>query len=146
MVYLYQRDQPIDLWYAWTTQEQIVRNIIDDSPFGEDGINRIISLLLCGFGNAYQMGWGGDIKAGPYFSVLPSNYDWDDLPLVIGWQENNNGTTYLVSEIQFPSPEKYARTLVVNNQYCGIDFLKHHNIKCENIKDLRIFYTHMLQN
>jgi hypothetical protein len=44
--------------------------------------------------------WEGDMTVGPRFAALP-NGEYDNA-LMIAWKQANNGTTYIVSEIELP--------------------------------------------
>jgi len=45
---------------------------------------------------AIKLGWEGDIREGPYVTVLPDQ-GGSTPPFVIAWKQDNNGTTFVAS-------------------------------------------------
>ena len=53
---------------------------------------------------AQELGWEGDIREGPYVSMLPVVSDWSEI--LIAWKQDNNGTTFIAAPYRLPGLER----------------------------------------
>ncbi|MGY4437046.1 hypothetical protein ACVWWO_009523 [Bradyrhizobium sp. F1.13.1] len=88
---------PIDHWTGWMTEAQFLAQIrAGYMPVDEAGYfaakNRALDL-------ARSAGWEGDVRQGPFIAGMPSG---DERHFLIGWKQDNNGTTYIVSPYRLP--------------------------------------------
>ena len=50
-----------------------------------------------------EAGWEGDIREGPFVSVLPEPPgSYSAVPFLIAWKQDNNGTTFIASPYELP--------------------------------------------
>ena len=92
---------PIDHWNGWHEPSDLFRAL---SGFGdcewldpadwERSWNKAQKLAL-------QLGWDGDIRTGPFVTVLPDQ-DGSTPPFLIGWKQDNNGTVFVASPLHLP--------------------------------------------
>jgi hypothetical protein len=59
---------------------------------------------------AEHLDWPGDVREGPYVFSIPAE---TNCALGVAWKEDNNGTTYVVSQMEMPWLEPFESTVVV---------------------------------
>ena len=91
--------EPIDQWSGWHKPDDLFRpntgTPLDDVHSAEDWPPLWERAQRLGT----AAGWEGDIRTGPLVTVLP-NRPGNYYPgsVVIGWKQDNNGTTFIASE------------------------------------------------
>ena len=93
---------PIDWWHGWSTIEQAISNT-DENVNGfrvfvgkaSDDLRELEGTALARF---IDKGWEGDGEA--MVTAIPTGAD--TCQLVIAVKQNNNGTTWIASEISLP--------------------------------------------
>lgn len=67
---------------------------------------------------ALRVGWEGDIRDGPFVTIIPgSMFMHSGEPLaIIGWKQDNNGTTFLASPFRLPWIEDDTSTEMVEEE------------------------------
>ncbi len=50
---------------------------------------------------AIELGWEGDMRDGPYVSVLPDPAG-DQSLFLVGFKQSNNGLTFIGSQVELP--------------------------------------------
>jgi hypothetical protein len=93
--------QPIDFWNGWQNPSDLFR--VSTHEYSTDYHNP------AEWGPAWtkakelarQVGWEGDIREGPYVTVLPHS-DGGFPPFVIGWKQENNGDTFIAAPFELP--------------------------------------------
>lgn len=110
---------PIDFWDGWMDKSAFLLSLIeeDDEPppswlTVSQNIARKLKRsqeILGAFEVAAKVvapliGWEGDIREGPYFSVLPGNSRDNNVcvPIIMAFKHNNNGTTFIASSYELP--------------------------------------------
>ena len=86
---------PIDHWTGWKTEGEFLNDLNGDYlPLGESEYlaTKERALIL-----ARDAGWEGDMREGPFIAGLPTHNTGDDREVLIGWKQDNNGTTFIVS-------------------------------------------------
>ncbi len=81
---------PIDIWEGW--QEPKDAEWLDDAEWGP--------MWAKAQELARKVGWEGDIRTGPYVTVLP--FPPGPPPVVIGWKQSNNGNCFIASPYEMP--------------------------------------------
>lgn len=104
-LFVYEADQPIDFWRGWLDISQVVQSIKEDGG-GNIDYQELIMLMVDAFDGASKIDWEGDIREGPYFSVMPTNEDF--CPFIVAWKQNNNGQTFLGARVPIYSLEMTA--------------------------------------
>jgi hypothetical protein len=96
---------PIDIWRGWIKESDYLRSIekLSEYGYGPEDYQR---LKVAALELARRAGWEGDFREGPYVSGLPaSDLDsWGEI--LIGWKQDNNGTTFIVSPYKLPWLDK----------------------------------------
>ena len=95
---------PTDFWAGWQDYKEFCASVARE----DNGLHETAKTLLrvgdlLHNGQAYcreKLHWEGDMRQGPFFSALPTGDS--DCAFVIAWKQDNNGTTYVVSEIELP--------------------------------------------
>ncbi len=88
---------PIDHWTGWMSEAEFLSQLgegympVDESAYLATK-DRALDL-------ARSAGWEGDIRQGPFIAGLPTN---DEHLFLLGWKQDNNGTTYIVSPYRLP--------------------------------------------
>ena len=91
---------PIDQWSGWQKPDKVFTGIEDDDgdthpAFEWEPLWKEAQLM------AVEMGWEGDVREGPYVTVLPRKPgDYWPGYVVVAWKQDNNGTTFLASPIR----------------------------------------------
>lgn len=104
---------PIDLWTGWLSEaeykQQLLSNMDHDLHAVADAWDEYISFKSKAFELAKQIGWEGDIRHGetPDIAGLPSAGDGDG-KVMLGWKQDNNGTTFVASPYPLPWLDRYA--------------------------------------
>ncbi|RYG57718.1 MAG: hypothetical protein EON56_01825 [Alphaproteobacteria bacterium] len=86
---------PMDIWAGWSKPESL---LTDHWEHHSGSIQRdaYLQQLARSEAIARAAGWEGDKRSGPYIAGLP--YDSvTDTPFMIGWKQDSNGTTFVVS-------------------------------------------------
>ena len=101
---IYQLLTPIDFWPGWS--RPILR--ADHEPERPDDV---FVILRPAYATAWELaqegarhlGWPGDVREGEGVFVsgafLPEPLSWGSTGFMLGWKEDNNGTTYIASPI-----------------------------------------------
>ena len=90
---------PIDYWLGWMKEADYLASAKDyDDMIGNTFVDDYKALKLKAFAQAKSVGWEGDIREGPYVTGLPS--DSGEVYVMLGWKQDNNGTTFIASPVQ----------------------------------------------
>jgi hypothetical protein len=90
---------PIDDWRGWQRPSDLFRVSVSewsewfDPPLWRPSWVKAQEL-------AKKAGWDGDIRDGPYVTVLP--LPPGPSPVVIGWKQDNNGNCFIASPYKLP--------------------------------------------
>ena len=108
---------PIDFWQGWHRPSALFRvadDIINDGIHDPDDWKRQWELAQA---IATDMGWEGDIREGPYVTVIPDQPgNYSDPPILIAWKQDNNGTTFIASPFRLPWLEDESTTWRARNR------------------------------
>lgn len=85
---------PIDHWSGWQRPEDVFKIRVDDEE--RHTAEHWASLWQEARRLAEMLGWEGDIRQGPYVTVLPVVDGWVS-PVIVAWKQDNNGTTFVAS-------------------------------------------------
>ncbi|MFT3724644.1 MAG: hypothetical protein QM773_13805 [Hyphomonadaceae bacterium] len=95
---------PIDFWLGWMDPQQFAKSASDhlyDLSQTAKTLQEAHDLLTRGEEFCKEhLGWEGDKREGPYFTVVPTGDPYG--ALVVAWKQDNNGTTFVVSEHPLP--------------------------------------------
>lgn len=98
---------PIDWWIGWT----LAKTIKADRDALETGANgEIVKALRTALKEILERtSWEGDFGEGPRVIGLPHENEPEFSLLVVGFKQQNNGTTFIWSPVQLPWLAKWAR-------------------------------------
>ena len=91
---------PIDFWNGWQKPSDLFRVSVSDNTFEWHDPAEWASMWAKAQKLAKKAGWDGDIRDGPYVTVLPMPPG--PPPVVIGWKEDNNGNTFIATPYELP--------------------------------------------
>lgn len=95
---------PIDFWTGWMTEAEYLATLetvdFDGNPTNE-GLAAYYTRLGAAQVLAKRVGWEGDMRQGPFVSGLPTP-DSPNSEFLIGWKQDNNGTTFVASPYELP--------------------------------------------
>jgi hypothetical protein len=122
------RIPPIDQWSGWQKPRDVFTGLDDadaDSHLAADWK----PLWATAKKMAKFLGWEGDIREGPYVTVLP-NAPGEFAPggIIIAWKQDNNGETFLASPRRLAWIEQAAKahnTSDLDSQHPKMDLLPH---------------------
>lgn len=93
--------EPIDHWIGWHKPSDIFRALLAEwdcewlrPADWERSWNKAQKLAL-------RLGWDEDIRTGPFVTVIPDQ-EGSMPPFLIGWKQDNNGTTFVASPLRLP--------------------------------------------
>jgi hypothetical protein len=92
---------PVDHWGGWIDLEKHdVSEFADDYDGTEPArlTKQVANLLDAAKLLALDHGWEGDMRQGPFLAAIPN--DDNGIDLVVGWKQDNNGTTFFGSSIE----------------------------------------------
>lgn len=90
---------PIDYWIGWQDVESwLLREDVE----GSYEIPEYTKMFEAGKRLAKEIGWAGDICEGPFITGLPPHWGEHTSDFIIGWKDDDNGTTYIVSPRELP--------------------------------------------
>lgn len=91
---------PIDHWQGWLTMPEAAAKLcVDGLGFThEEELRHLADNLEEAKRLAKAAGWEGDMREGPFVSMLP-NQD-NTVSYVIAWKQDNNGSTFVASPYQ----------------------------------------------
>lgn len=90
---------PIDHWQGWIDLRKF--NAADFAgEYGDPArfAKQVEDFIKAAKAVAYNVGWEGDIRQGPFLSALPIE-GGSDSGMMVGWKQDNNGTTFIASSI-----------------------------------------------
>jgi hypothetical protein len=94
---------PIDLWNGWQKPSDLFRASADDGGAERHDPVEWSAMWTKAKELASRAGWEGDIRSGPFVTVLPEPPGTYGLPpVVIGWKQDNNGTTFIAASYELP--------------------------------------------
>jgi hypothetical protein len=89
----------IDRWTGWQKPADLMRD--EPDPYGFHFSRREFEQRLAWAGHiARRLGWEGDTREGPYVTAIPDVPDAFGSEYLIGWTQNNNGTTFIASPFE----------------------------------------------
>lgn len=94
---------PIDFWHGWMSEaeyrKQIIENYGRDLHQAASEWDEYLDFKEKAFELAKRLGWEGDIRGGdtPDIAGLPA-----DGKFMLGWKQDNNGTTFIASPFRLP--------------------------------------------
>lgn len=91
---------PIDDWTGWQEPSEVFRARVDNLISEWLDAAEWSPMWAKAQELANKAGWEGDIREGPYLTVLP--YPPGPPPIVIGWKQDNNGNTFIASPYELP--------------------------------------------
>ena len=86
---------PIDFWSGWQQPHQVFKS--EKNSFEKHRKDDWEPIWKKAKWCGEQTCWEGDISEGPYVTVLPIA-EGVLAPIIIGWKQSNNGTTFIYSE------------------------------------------------
>lgn len=95
---------PLDFWGGWQNTTDVLtyeRTDLRLPPGLKIDRDDFTPFIYSAKEIAHEMGWEGDMREGPYVSVLPDGEGGRSLFLV-GFKQDNNGTTFIGSEVELP--------------------------------------------
>lgn len=104
MIYVYEMS-PVDFWQGWQPATAVVTSEVDEfgqPPEGKVSRQEYDAAWDLAAATAAEAGWEGDIRGEVYVSALPAAGAVTS-KLLLGWKQDNNGTTYIAS----PYPLSY---------------------------------------
>lgn len=94
---------PIDWWNGWREPSDLFRVNVHQNPERWHDPAEWDELWAKARELARRAGWEGDIREGPYVTVVPQDPGMSALPpVIIGWKQDNNGTTFVASPFPLP--------------------------------------------
>jgi hypothetical protein len=92
---------PIDDWQGWMKAKGAQTNPFTGTDDLPEATVKYETFLKSALEAARKVGWEGDFREGPFVSVLP---DPDNMgtTVYVGWKQDNNGTTFIVSPFPLP--------------------------------------------
>jgi hypothetical protein len=99
MAYLYVID-PIDFWSGWQKPEDVFKGTKIHDPVHNNFDWHVLwkAARSC----ASLSIWEGDVREGPYVTVLPPKDGCEVSPVAIAWKQDNNGTAFIYSPYELP--------------------------------------------
>ena len=91
---------PIDFWNGWLKPSDLFRVSVGDDDTKWHDPAEWVSMWAKAQELARKVGWEGDIREGPYVTVLPEPPG--PSPVVIGWKQDNDGTTFIATPFELP--------------------------------------------
>ena len=96
----------IDDWSGWQDPVDLFRPYL----WNKAGLERDIYLDGCRWkpfwdeaqALARSIGWEGDIRDGPYVTVIPPRGSGEEPLLIVAWKQDNNGDTMIASDVELP--------------------------------------------
>lgn len=104
--------EPIDDWGGWRLADDVFRVCAATDGFPPSIAYRDASEWYPFWERAQAsagrppLHWEGDIREGPYVSMLPDP-DNGGTCFLVAWKQNNNGTCYIASPFALPWLEDY---------------------------------------
>jgi hypothetical protein len=94
---------PIDEWIGWNHKNDVFKEIItEELAYEFRDIEEWNRLWAQASELGRQVGWEGDIREGPYVSMLPNPGGDPQCSVLIAWKQDNNGTTFVASPYRLP--------------------------------------------
>ena len=106
---------PIDFWAGWRKPSELFGvsdHNHDDGQFHDPA--EWPNLWKQAQKLATEAGWEGDIREGPYVTVVPDGESGGLSPVIIAWKQDNNGTTFVASPFPLPWVSKEAFAVAVS--------------------------------
>jgi len=91
--------QPIDDFHLWMRPSDVF------NAFGSDDLREIKEfedVFDTARTSARLIGWEGDIREGPFISMLPPNEGGSSSLFIVAWKQDNNGTSFVASPYILP--------------------------------------------
>lgn len=102
---------PIDWWPGWITQSEYKAEIIKwhghDLHVAADEWDKFLEFRTQAYALAKKLGWEGDIRGGDEPDVAPLPAE-SNCTFMLGWKQDNNGTTFIASPYELPWLDKHA--------------------------------------
>lgn len=121
---------PIDWWQWWLSEDELVER----RP--AEQIKDYLRDLKLAQEAAFQIGWEGDVREGPFVCGLPGPSGACDF--IIAWKQDNNGTTFVASRERLPWMEEHAMSVAVSGAHATEVFDVGHDGKLTPRKPLRL--------
>jgi hypothetical protein len=104
--------KPIDDWWGWQRPEDVFRHGLNialvGTPFRSTGQwHELWDRAQHQARKAFD--WDGEIREGPFISVLP-HPESGGSEIIIAWKQDNSGTTFIVSPFRLPWVEAEETT------------------------------------
>jgi hypothetical protein len=97
---------PIDAWPGWLTVNEFKQNLVLAYGGATDSIPRFERFLNDALELGKDVGWEGDFRDEPMVAGLPPAYGNPDGSFMVGWKQDNNGETFIVSPFPLPWLER----------------------------------------
>lgn len=97
-MYVYRLD-PIDDFHLWMDPTDIFNKTGADDLRSFDEFEEVFDTAKV---SAKLIGWDGDIREGPFVSVLPPGGCGEQSLFIIAWKQDNNGTSFVASPYALP--------------------------------------------
>ncbi len=98
--YFYHMIYPIDWWEGWRHWDTLSFDIHHD---GEEALKDIKAAFI-------DLGWEGDVRDGPYVTVIPTDDSYDP-QYIVAFKQDNNGETFVASPIPLEHLSYYDRAV-----------------------------------
>lgn len=93
IIYVY-RVEPIDDFHLWMSPSDVF------NAFGSNDLRTIKEfeeVFDTAKTSARLIGWEGDIREGPFVSMLPPDGAGSRSLFIVAWKQDNNGTSFVAS-------------------------------------------------
>lgn len=97
-IYVYRVD-PIDDFHLWMSPDDLLSKFEKEDFRSRWEYDEVLDMARAG---ARLIGWEGDMRDGPFVSVLPPGGSGVGSPFLIAWKQNNNGTSFVTSPYALP--------------------------------------------
>jgi hypothetical protein len=92
-----------DMWIGWQKPSDLFRASVHDHHSEWHDPDNWNSMWASAKRLASRIAWEGDIREGPYVTVLPEVPGDQSLPpVVIAWKQDHRGTTFIASPFELP--------------------------------------------
>lgn len=116
---------PIDFWHGWHPLRTLMVRGGDEYDWAMEGLpspGEVDATWKLAQTMARILGWEGDVRSGPYWIPLPWDTGvWD---FAIGWKQDNNGTTFIASPVQFTWLHRDMASRIINDKGEVIDLVE----------------------
>lgn len=94
---------PIDSWIGWSTEAEYKASEATQGDYDRDeALARFEETKTQALDLGRRAGWEGDFSVGPMVAGLPNRGGDTISGILIGWKQQNDGTTFVASPYRLP--------------------------------------------